>query len=458
MRNRGEHLDQIAMAPNATAAADVETRVPAGLETRTLNEALRQTAPVNLARAYEVMEDLDLSGIVVGDPLNVFHFTGFWPQIARTKTGQPPTTFALLSRNAEQPRGFVTSHFSYYYTYCDCGFASPCKPFLFADSGDDGSDGGQAPAAAVLGFTDRGLVSLSAIERRRREGLDAALAQNFIRHDAGAALVAAMRELGLWSGTIAFDDAVIASVCAHHERPGRLIPADNILRSIRMVKSPLEIALMRRASWANVEAVHAAAQHIRRGVSYGDIRAAYYQAAVARWNMPVFMTIDRASNSLLDERVDQGHAFFIDGVSHYQHYHGDYARTVFVGEPVASMKRATAAISIGWEAVRERLKPGLRYSEISRIGNTAVRKAGYDFSIGFGPHSVGLSHTDEPARNAGGFYVKDDLVLRENMILSVDCPIVDTGLGGSAHIEDLMLITHDGAEPLHPLRAPVIVV
>ena len=58
----------------------------------------------------------------------------------------------------------------------------------------------------------------------------------------------------------------------------------------------------------------------------------------------------------------------------------------------------------------------------------------------------------------GGFYGKLDLTLRENMILSVDCPVMSTGVGGSAHIEDLMLITAEGAEPLHEIGAPVITV
>jgi Xaa-Pro aminopeptidase len=193
-------------------------------------------------------------------------------------------------------------------------------------------------------------------------------------------------------------------------------------------------------------------------MTYPELRRIYYQEAVARENLPVFMTVDRVSAPLADQKIANGQAFFIDGVSHYQNYHGDYARTIFVDEPTPSMKRAAAAVTLGWDSVRERLRPGLRYSEIYAMGQEAVRKGGYDFSIGFGPHSVGLSHTDEPAIDSGGFYTKDDLILQENMILSVDCPILDTGLGGSAHLEDLMLITHDGAEPIHSMSSSIIIV
>ena len=122
------------------------------------------------------------------------------------------------------------------------------------------------------------------------------------------------------------------------------------------------------------------------------------------------------------------------------------------------LDRRATAMSLGWDAVREKLKPGLRYSEIKAIGSEALRKAGYHFDIAFTPHSVGLMHTDEPGRDGAPFLVKDDLVLEENMILSVDCPVRNTGIGGSAHIEDLTLITKDGAEQINDIGDRVIVV
>ena len=92
------------------------------------------------------------------------------------------------------------------------------------------------------------------------------------------------------------------------------------------------------------------------------------------------------------------------------------------------------------------------------IGSEALRKAGYHFDIAFTPHSVGLMHTDEPGHDGAPFLVKDDLVLEENMILSVDCPVRNTGIGGSTHLEDLTLITKDGAEQINDIGDRVIVV
>lgn len=420
-----------------------------------LTDWLRREAPMNLARACQVMDEQELDGIVLGDPLNLFHALGYWPQMANTKGGQPPTSFALLTRDRGRAAGFVTSRFLYYYTYADGQFSQALETWLYTENGDAGDF---APLPDIDYFPDRAAAPLTEVERRRRTLLDGAVASQRSFRDAGAALVQALKGMGLWRGRIAFDHSVIAAVCARHDRPGALVPADNILRAIRIVKSPLEIALMRRASAANVAAVGAVGASVRQGASYADLRHVFDVEAAKRGNRGVFMTVDRVSSPLSDDRICDGQTLFIDGVSHYSHYHGDYARTVFVGDPTREARRAAEAAAFGWNAVREVLRPGLRYSEIAAIGAAAVRKAGYSEIVGFGPHSVGLMHTDEPGEDAGGFYRKADLVLAENMIVSVDCPVMDTGIGGSAHIEDLMLITADGAEPIHDIGQGVMTI
>ena len=418
-----------------------------------LSRALRRAGPMNLERASEVMAQFDLEGLVLGEPLNVFHALGYWPQIANTKMGQPPSTFALLSRDRDRAPGFVTTRFIHYYSYADGGFERELDTWLYEDTADSGDE---APAADWDMFPDRGHAPPTDVERRRRAALGRVpLARRTVR-DAGGALAKAMRGLGLWQGRVGFDHAVIAAVAQRHGHPGTMVPADNILRAIRIVKSPLEIRLMRRASAANVAAIDTVIRSVRAGASHAELRRAYETEAARLGNRPVFLTVDRVSSELADDRVRDGQTFFVDGVSHYRHYHGDYARTVFVGEPTRAAREAAAAMRHAWGVVRERLRPGLRYSELVRIGRDAVRQGGYDVAIGFGPHSVGLAHTDEPCEDAGGFYRKSDLVLQPNMVLSVDCPVLATGIGGSVHMEDLMLITADGAEPIHPLTDGVV--
>ena len=431
--------------------------IDAGLKTddAALFARLEREGPVNIARAVEVMERHGLDGLVLGEPVNVFHALGHWPQIARTRMGQPPGTFALIARARALQPGLVTSRFLYYYTWADGRHRPDVQAFLYTLLDDGGQDGPIAPYDLC---PDQGDVALSPLEGHRAQSLaDVPDDQGWIG-DCGAALMRAIREMGLWHGRIGLDHRVLEQVLARNECPAQTVWADNILREIRMVKSPLEIALMARAAEANVEALNAVGRAVREGAAYHELHQLFLAETASRGNRAVFLNVDRASSEYCGQQIRDGQALFLDGVSHFQNYHGDFARTVFVGEPTAPARMAAEAAAFGWQAVREMLRPGVSYSQIMAHGEQAIRKAGYGVHIGFGPHSVGLAHTDEPGDLAGGFYKKPDIVLQEGMILSVDCPVLDTGIGGSAHCEDLMLITSDGCKPIHSLHEPVIVI
>ncbi|NBC35999.1 M24 family metallopeptidase [Novosphingobium sp. FSY-8] len=424
-----------------------------------LYDALSQGAPINVEEAARVMDRHDLDAILIGEPVSVFHALGHWPQIARTRLGQPPGTFAILRRSAPDRPVLITSRFLHYYTWADGRVRPDVDCWLYDDlADDDGPVEGSALPGDIPLCPDRGAVALSPLEAHRLSTSRAALNHRHAYRNAGGAITAALRELGLWQGRLACDHPVFAEVLARHNHAGFAIIDYNIMREIRLIKSPLEIALMSRAAEANVQALEAVGHAARAGATYRDMHALFRAEAAARGNTAVFLNIDRASSELVPFALRDGQALFLDAVSHFQHYHGDFARTVFIGDPPAAARRAADAAAFAWNAVREALKPGLKYSDIVRIGQEALKKGGHDAIIGFGPHSCGLAHTDEPGEDAGGFWRKPDITLRPGMILSVDCPVLDSGIGGSAHCEDLVLITPDGCEPIHSLHEPVIVV
>lgn len=430
----------------------------ARLDDSALLDALARGGPINVERAIAVMERHGLDGLVLGEAVNVWHALGFWPQIARTRMGQPPGTFAMFARARPEAWGLVTSRFLHHYTWADGRQRPDVSCWLYGEIGDAGDE---APPQAVTWpvMPERDLAPLVAVEERRNAATAAVdpLRQGY--GDTGAAIVAAMRDMGLWDGRrIGFDHGVIAEVAGRHGHPGIMVQADNILREIRMIKSPLEIALMARAAEANVAALNATGQAIRAGATHAELHALFRKDAALRGNTAVFLNVDRVSSEVSRIAVADGQTLMLDGVSQHLGYHGDFARTVFVGEPTRAAARAAEAAAFAWSAIREQLRPGLRYSGIVTLGQEALRKGGFDAVIGFGPHSVGLAHTDEPGEVHGGFWRKPDIVIEPGMILSVDCPVLDTGIGGSGHCEDLVLITSDGCEPIHSLHEPVIIV
>jgi Xaa-Pro aminopeptidase len=432
-------------APGAPAAVQLP---PSPLE------VLRDGPPANLDRARNVMAQEGLDGLVVANPVNVYYLTGYWPATARM--GYEAPLLALLTRDPQRPVALVSAEFTYYYLLSDQQRAWPMEIFLYTGP-LDGSQLAAARAGRYLSepaaapsrtFADAGLAPLTGRERERQAAVAAVAQRQAASADRDFALLKALRWAGIDRGRVAVDDALISAVFEQASLPARLTRADLTLKRIRIVKSPREIALHRAAAEANAAAALAACATVRAGASYRELRAAFQAEAARRGNRGVFMVIDGVSAEGADAPFVDGQALLIDAVSEGAGYHGDFARTVFVGEPSPSMVAATDAIELGWRAIREALRPGLRFSELTAIGRESLRQAGYDFLVAFQPHSVGLYHND--AIGLG------DLTLEAGMVISVDCPVMQAGIGGTAHLEDLTLITAAGAEPLHTVTASVI--
>jgi Xaa-Pro aminopeptidase len=256
-----------------------------------------------------------------------------------------------------------------------------------------------------------------------------------------------------YSGAIFGDTPVVAR---HLGSACLSLAAEPLLRRIRMIKSPREIDLMRHAASSNAEAARAAVFSITPGNSYEELRRAFFAETGKRGGVPLFLSTDSMAMRQRDGVIRQGRSFQIDAVSSYAGYHGDYGRTVFVGDPDPLVEQMVEAASCANAAIAAELRPGLRYSDVRAIGQQAARAAGHRFEIACSPHSVGLFHTDEAFEHDAIQFQKADHVIRENMVLSVDCPVLHLDAGGNVHLEDLWLITSNGCEPLNSLDAPFL--
>jgi Xaa-Pro aminopeptidase len=417
---------------------------------------LRDGPPVLLERAREVLEREKLDAIVVQLPVNAYYLTGWWPVTSRMSG--VPGLIAILTRRQDDPIGVVCADFTYYYLLSDQHPSFPLEVFLHSGPVDPSAlaparDGGyrvEPRADAPRIFEDGGRMPMSARERTRASAVAAAQSRHSLSAAQDFALVKAMRAFGLERGRVGIDDESLRATLIRALPSLEFASAELALQRMRVVKSPRELALQRVAAQANADAAIEAAMAVRAGATLREMRLAFQAGAARRGNRPVFLVLDGVASEGVDETLRDGAAFLFDAVSEGAGYHGDFARTVFVGEPARSMRDVTKAIQLGWEDVRDALRPGLRFSEITALGRATVKKAGYDFLIAFGPHSVGLYHQD-----AAGL---GDLVLEPGMVVSVDCPLMQSGFGGTAHLEDLTLITPAGSEPIHRVTEAIVVV
>lgn len=410
---------------------------------------------MNLDQARKIMDQLELDALVLGAGINVYHAIGYWPLTSRM--GHAPSTFAVVTKREDQPLSMVLSSFTYYYQLADVHDPAVYPAYVYTAPTGEVDDNGEPLAAPIMTFRDRAEVPMDKVESRRASLVQAAMDDVGASPAAKHALSKALKDLGVASGTIAVDHVTAAAVLADAAPQATVVDADLALRRIRPVKSDLEIALMRQAAQANTDAALAAVRAVRAGATYRELRATFFSEAAKAGNRGVFMVIDRVSSEVFDAPFQDGQAFLIDAVSENNGYHGDYGRTIFIGEPARAMRQATDSLSTAWQEVRHALKPGMRFSEISALGRDVLKKLGVDYTVTFSPHSVGLYHTDHVGM-AGAAAFREDPVLEPGMIISVDCPMLEAGIGGSAHLEDLMLITANGSEPINTTGDDVIVV
>lgn len=399
---------------------------------------------MNFEQADKIMAELGLDAIVVGSGTNLYHATGL--DLTATKMGHTPGVYAVITRNPKQRLSLIAPSFLYYYTIAMDHRHLDYPAYLFAGPGADLDDAEMSLDQLPL-YPNLEQAPLDFIETTRLSIIERAVRAEAARPNLKYALANALKDTGVDKGRIAADvEPVMRSVMDAAER-ATVVSADDALRRIRPVKSDAEIILMRYAAQANADGALQAAAAVRAGADVRELRASYFAAVAARGMRGVFMVIDRVSSPTYEATLSDGQCFSIDCVSECMGYHGDYARAVHIGETSKQMRRVSELTGKSWDHVRENIKPGLKFSEVKKMGQDALRKMGADFAISFTPHSVGLYHADHVGNM--GSPPREDMVLEPRMVLSVDCPMGATGMGGSSHLEDLMLITEDGAEPIN---------
>lgn len=413
---------------------------------------------VNKPRAYRIMEEEKLDGIVALNPLNVFYLSNFVSY--RVKMMNPNPSFAVMARDEKQPIGVTVAstdmgeitNAERDYAQLVIPYSSPTNWREIAAKGDFSvepeavSRGGRWPTDESK---ETAREKAWAKTEQRWEGKMAATPE--------WGLIRLLKEMGLSKGRIAVDDWRIAGALQALGFNGvTCLPGDNTFRRIRVIKSEVELGWLRLAARANQEACMAAMKQIGPGATNADIEQLFLIEAAKRGAL--FSTIQVGNTGgMQDAEMKRGSSVMVDCVSTVNYYHGDFGRTFVLGDPSAALKKRTDMMKVGWEAAFAALKPGVKFSEISVIGRDAMKKSALsELTVGCGPHSVGLQHTDHPFVPGLPYAVADDIVLEENMTLTVDFPSLSMGYG-NAHLEDLIRITKTGAEPLASMDGVLVV-
>jgi len=233
--------------------------------------------------------------------------------------------------------------------------------------------------------------------------------------------------------------------------PGlKAVTANPVVRALRLIKSPAELALMQVANDITIRAMRHAAQAARPGMTPQDFGAAIDAATTALGGSPEFalVLIDEASalphGSRKPQLVKVGSTILFDCGCTVHGYQSDISRTFVFGTPNPDQRKV-------WNQVHEGQQIAIRAARIGAPAGSvddAVRAAYTSWGYGPGYKLPGLSHRTGHGIGMDGhepaYLVHGDMTpLAPGMCFSDEPGIYIPGKFG-VRLEDCWYVTESG--------------
>lgn len=267
-------------------------------------------------------------------------------------------------------------------------------------------------------------------------------------------------ELAVEAGVVALGYEGAALVCDQYEKLKEMLGEISFdtslaLDALRQVKDADEIALIRRACAIADEGFAHIIRYIQPGMTEMDVAAEleHYMRTLGS-ERPAFQTIIASGvrGSLphgiaSDKVIARGELVTMDFGAVCAGYHSDITRTICVGRADARQREIYDAVLSAQMRALAALRPGVTGIEVDRIARDSLAEKNFEQYFGHGlGHSLGLEIHEEPRLSKTGKHI-----MQPNMLITDEPGVYIPGWGG-IRIEDTVLITADGSEPL--TRAP----
>ncbi len=212
-----------------------------------------------------------------------------------------------------------------------------------------------------------------------------------------AVLAGALRDRGVGSGKIAFEDTtrlyIVDGVKAAAPALG-VVSGTALVRACRLIKSPAELALIQTANDVTLAALRHVHANVRVGMSPAAIGAMMTAATVSLGGSPEFslVLINEASayphGSKQPQVLREGSVILMDVGCTVHGYQSDISRTWVMGSPTARQRKVWDTVKRGQEIALAVAKPGAPVGTIDDAVRAYYEKEGW----GPGYKLPGLSH------------------------------------------------------------------
>ena len=238
-----------------------------------------------------------------------------------------------------------------------------------------------------------------------------------------------------------------------------IVPAYQLLRSARAVKSPEEVARLEKAALIAEDGIAAVVGMLKPGTTEREAAHVFEQEVLHRGAQPFFTVVTMGERAALadvyasERALRTGEMIRFDLGCVYQNYRSDISRTASMGTPSEKLARYYAGALAGEKAAIAAMKPGVPVNQIFETAMKVTRDNGIPhykrFHVG---HGIGLEAYDPPTINAAAA-----MPLEPGMVFCVETPYYEHGWGG-VQVEDAVEITAAGVRRLTQSSQELIVV
>ncbi|HPS69820.1 MAG TPA: Xaa-Pro peptidase family protein [Candidatus Cryosericum sp.] len=238
-----------------------------------------------------------------------------------------------------------------------------------------------------------------------------------------------------------------------------MVPTENIVENMRMVKDARELGMMRAAGRVADAAYRAMIAQLTSGMTENDVAALLeYEMRKAGAQGTSFSTIVGSGprgalphGIASGKAIKEGEVVVIDFGVNYQGYMSDCTRTVALGDPGAEVRdvyrRLLDAQQLGLSLIRAGVSSRSVDSAVrAELGESGLAQY---FTHGLG-HGVGLEIHEAPR-----LAQSSDTVLQPGHIVTCEPGVYLPGQYGM-RIEDSVIVTEDGCESLTTLPKELV--
>ncbi len=232
-----------------------------------------------------------------------------------------------------------------------------------------------------------------------------------------------------------------------------LVGVKGWIEELRTVKSPDEIARIRRSVVTNSQAFEEGVARVKPGMKEQDLAAELeYRMRRLGAEKPSFETIVAGGErSALPHaqptaaRFENGQLIVVDMGALQEGYCSDMTRMLFLGAPSAKVKRTYKAVLEAQLAGIDAVRSGARAAAVDAAARKVLRGYGLDRAfIHSTGHGLGLEIHEPPRLGK-----RDKSRLKAGMAITIEPGVYIEGFGG-IRIEDTVLVTEKGCEILTP--------